>query len=107
MIIENGTIRVKSKAQCYIDRDTGFVESCEKSTWSKPIPCQYEIASYNSLAKSDNMPYTEKHYTILIEMRSFKGEQISLFDAFGNSLGEFSIIQIKPLTAVDEIQITV
>ena len=107
MITENGSIKFKQKGQHELDKETGHFVKCACAEWGKAIPCQYEATSYNNLAKSETSPYTDKHYNILVELQYLKGEQIALFDANKNLIGEFSIIQIKELCAVNEIQITV
>lgn len=108
MIIENGTIEVKSKSAGGIDPKTGFPIPSDRVIWSEPIPCQWLANKYNNLGKSEGGNFTVAHYSILIESeQEFKSEQIRLRDNYGNVLGEFSVIEVEPLQAMCQIRITV
>ena len=108
MIIENGTIEVKSKIAGGIDKATGFPIPSSNVAWSKPIPCQWQANKYNNLGKSEGGNFTIAHYSILIESeQKFDAEQIRLKDNYGNVLGEFSVIAVEPLQAMCQLRITV
>lgn len=108
MIIENGTIEIKSKLAGGIDPATGFPIPSGNITWSTPIPCQWQANKYNNLGKSEGGNFTVAHYSILIESEQhFAAEQIRLRDNYGNVLGEFSVIEVETLQAVCQLRITV
>lgn len=106
MIIQNGTIEVKSKTGGGIDPDTGFPIMPE-AEWGDPIPCQYYANRKNNLGMANGEHFTIASYTIIIESRPFAGEEIRLKDRSGSVVGEFSIMSAEPLDAVSEIRITV
>lgn len=107
MIIANGTVEIKQKSEAGgLDPVTGFPVK-PTASWGDPIPCQYIPVKHNLLAKVNGEPVTLVSYDILIEEREFVAEQVRLKDIAGNLIGEFSIIQIEPLTAVCEIRIRV
>lgn len=108
MIIENGTIEVKSKSAGGIDPETGFPIPSDRVTWGEPIPCQWLANKYSNLGKSEGGNFTVAHYSILIESEQpFTSEQIRLRDNYGNVLGEFSVIEVEALRAVCQLRITV
>lgn len=108
MIIENGTIEIKSKSAGGIDLETGYPAPSGNVIWSNPIPCQWQANKFNNLGKSEGGNFTIASYSILIESeQNFTAEQIRLKDNYGNVLGEFSIIEVEPLQAVCQLRITV
>jgi len=109
MIIQNGTIEVKTKVAGGIDPTTGFPTKPTNVAYSEAIPCQYIANTYNQLGRTNGESFTMAQYTILIEQQptSFTAEQIRLKDNGGNVVGEYSVIAIEPLEAVCEIRITV
>lgn len=108
MIIENGTIEVKTKSAGGIDTDTGFPIPSNNIAWGEPIPCQWQANKYNNLGKSEAGNFTIAHYSILIEFEhGFSAEQIRLKDNYGNVLGEFSVIEAEPLQAMCQVRIIV
>lgn len=108
MIIQNGTIEVKSKSAGGIDPETGYPIPSGNVTWGEPIPCQWQANKYNNLGKSEGGNFTVAHYSILIESeKAFTAEQIMLRDNYGNVLGEFSIIEVEVLQAMCQMRIMV
>ena len=108
MIIENGTIEIKSKKVRGLDIGNGFPIPSDKVVWGGPIPCQWKANKYSNLGKSEGGNFTVAHYSILIESeQEFTAEQIRLKDNYGNVLGEFSVIEVEPLQAVCQLRITV
>lgn len=110
MIIANGTIEVKHKsASTAIDMETGFPVAPTEVAWGAPIPCQWSANKRDFLGKSVGGNFISAQFTILIEMDGtvFSAEQIRLTDAYGNTLGELSVVDIEELPAVNQIRITV
>lgn len=108
MIIENGTIEVKSKSAGGIDPETGFPIQSSNVAWGERVPCQWLANRYNNLGKSEGGNFTVAHYSILIESEeAFTAEQIRLRDNYGNVLGEFSVIEVEPLQAMCQLRIIV
>lgn len=107
MIIANGTIEIKHKPEVGgIDPVTGYPRRAEAS-WGEPVPCQYVPVKHNLLAKINGEPATLASYDIFIEEEAFSSEQVRLKDLRGNLVGEFSVIEVEPLTAVCETRLRV
>lgn len=106
MIIANGTIEVKHKAGGGLDPVTGYPKKPTVS-WGEPIPCQYIPNKHNKLGVVNGEHFTIASYTVLIEEQAFNAEQIRLKDRAGDTLGEFSIMQVEPLEAVCEIRLII
>lgn len=110
MIIANGTIEVKRKrVDAAIDKVTGFPIAPAGVAWEAPIPCQWSANRRDFLGKSVGGNFISAQYSILMEREgtAFDAEQIRLSDGNGNILGEFSIIDIEELPAVNQIRIMV
>lgn len=105
MIIQNGTIEIKTKVAGGIDPATGYPTKPTCVSWKDPIPCQYIVNNHNNLGISNGEHFTIATYIVLIEEQPFDAEQVRLVDMSGNEIGEFSIIKIVPLEAVGEIEI--
>lgn len=105
MIIQNGAIQVKRKTVSGIDPETGYAWKPSAVDWGQPIPCQYLVNSYDTLATVNNEHVTLASYQVLIDEQPFDGQQVRLTDSEGKVLGDFSIIQIEPLRAVCEIRL--
>lgn len=106
MIICNGHIRVIRKSGGGIDPETGFVVKATRS-WGSLIECQYRANEYNNKGKADGNTFVVAKYEILIEQQAIAAEQIQLSDKGGNILGEFSVVSIENLAAVDKTKIIV
>jgi hypothetical protein len=113
MIIVNGHIRRKVKSGGGIDATTGF-PTAPTSDWGEPIPCQYVPTSQNLQATATGEATAVRHYAIFIE--GYDGregcdycvkEQILLHDQCCHEIGEYSIISVTPLLAVDQTRIDV
>lgn len=108
MIIANGTIELKQKtATTPIDAETGHPKKPTQVSWGDPIPCQFFATKYSNLAKANGEPFRQSEFTVLIEEQSITGEQLRLKDRDGNTVGEYSIIQVEPLEAVCELRILI
>lgn len=107
MIIQNGTIEVKQKTGGGIDPETGYPQKPGSVAWDEPIPCQYSANKRNNLGRVNGEHFTMAQYEILIEEQPFTAEQIRLKNLSGDTVGEFSIMQIEPLEAVCELRILV
>ena len=106
MIICNGHIRLITKSGGGIDPETGFVIKTTRS-WGSPIECQYRANEYNNKGKTDGNTFVVAKYEILVERQEISSEQIQLSDKSGNILGEYSVVSIDQLDAVDKTKITV
>lgn len=107
MIIENGHIAMATKVGGGIDPVTRH-PIVPTLTWGEAIPCQYGAQTQNLQAeKSDDTHYELVSYWILVEAQPIEGEQVRLSDANGDVVGEFSIIKVEPLDAVDLVRIIV
>lgn len=107
MIIENGTIELKSKIGGGIDPITGYPLKPSSISWGEPIPCQYKANRYNNLGRVNGEHFTTASFEILVEEQPITSEQLRLKDNRGGVLGEFSIISVEPLEAVCELRILV
>lgn len=105
MIIQNGTIEVKTKSGGGIDPETGYPINC-KELWGEPIPCQWSPNRNNMLGISNGEHFTVASYVVLIEEQQFDAEQIRLRTIDGKNLGEFSLMYAEPLEAVCQIRLT-
>lgn len=113
MIIVNGHIRRKLKDGGGIDPITGY-PTTGTSEWGECIPCQYVPTSQNLQAASMGEATAVRHYAIFLE--GYDGregcdycvkEQIQLHDCCCHLIGEFSIISVTPLLAVDQTRLDV
>ena len=107
MIIQNGTIEAKAKTGGGIDATTGHAVKPTTTSWGIPIPCQYIQLTHNKLGRVNGEHYTLATYQVLIEEQPFSAEQVRLKDMAGNTVGEYSIISVKPLEAVCETEILI
>lgn len=106
MIICNGTIAFKTKLAPMRNADGEILAG--GASYTAPIPCQY-YANGGTLQGRDTIgnPVKQLSWTILIEERPIKSEQIELRDAMGDIVGEYSILRYEPLQAVSQIKILV
>jgi hypothetical protein len=110
MIIANGHIRRKHKDGGGIDAATGFPVTAA-SGWGCPVPCQYVPTSQNLQATAAGEATALRHFAIYIEgyerCEVCVKEQIKLTDGCGRTIGEYSVISVTPLLAVDQTRIDV
>ncbi len=107
MIITNGNIAFKKKISLGIDSNTGYPVP-PTSEWGEDIPCQYIVNSYDNLGRANGEHFIKAQYSILVEQPiSIESEQLRLIAVNGKELGEFSIISIEHLDAVNQIKIIV
>lgn len=107
MIIQNGTIKFKTKSATGIDLETGYPKKPTADSWGSLIPCQYAKNKYNNLGMVQGEHFNVAQYSILIEEQGVPSEQIMLSDMSGNEIGKFSIMNHELLEAVCEIKILV
>lgn len=105
MIIQNGTIEVKTKTGGGIDPETGYPVKGEEH-WGEPIPCQWIPNRNDMLGRVNGEHFIIAHYVVLIEEQPFTAEQIRLRTIDGRDLGEFSLMYVEPLDAVCQIRLT-
>lgn len=108
MIIPNGNIEFKHKSAGGLDPVTGFPVK-PTSSWGEPIPCQYVPKQLNLQARSGGNAMVTSSYEVYLDMPLSDGasEQLRLTDLQGNVVGEYSLIAMEELVAVQEIKITV
>lgn len=107
MIIANGTIEFKSKAEGGIDPETGYPLKPSSEEWGEPVPCQFKAVRFNQLAKVNEEPVISSSFEVLIEEQDVPSEIVRLTDAKGKPVGEFSIMRIEPIEAVCEVRILI
>lgn len=108
MIIQNGNIEFKQKNAVGIDPDTGYPQK-PSARWGKPIPCQYVPRQIDLQSRSGGNAISTSSYEVYLEMPLPIGatEQIRLTDMSGNVVGEYSLLAMQELVAVQQIKITV
>ena len=106
MIIQNGTIEVKTKTGGGIDPETGYPVKGEASC-GDPIPCQWIPNRNDMLGRINGEHFIIAHYVVLIEAQPFNAEQVRLRTLDGRDLGEFSLMYAEPLDAVCQIRLTI
>lgn len=118
MIIKNGTLEMRTNAPSGIDPETGYaVEpsvmcfdlAAGFDVWRKPVDCQIVPGRLNLQGKERNGEATfERNYTIYIEgTQHAPFEQVRLKDLSGQVVGEYSVISIRVLRAVNQTEIVV
>lgn len=118
MIIKNGTLEMRTNAPAELDPDTGYAAepsvipvplTASFDVWRKPVACQIIPKSLNLQGRTGNDEATfERSYTILIEgINHAPFEQVRLKDMSGEVLGEYSVISIRVLRAVNQTEIIV
>lgn len=103
MIIENGTISIKTKTGGGLMNGNPVRPS---ETWSEPIPCNITTNQHNNKGKANGNSFEIASYEVLIEAQTFEAERVKLVRD-GKDLGEFSVQDITPLYPVGAIKITV
>ena len=106
MIIQNGTIEVKTKTGGGIDPETGYPVKGE-AAWGEPIPCQWIPNRNDMLGRINGEHFIIAHYVVLIEAQPFNAEQVRLRTLDGRDIGEFSLMYAEPLDAVCQIRLTI
>lgn len=106
MIIANGYIETKTKSGGGINPETGYPNKPTEA-WGEPIPCQYQANNNSLKGRTNGEAYRIASYEILIDEQPYESEQLRLRDDNGKVLGEFSVIDIKPLAAVCQVKILV
>lgn len=106
MIIANGYIETKTKSGGGINPETGYPNKPTEA-WGEPIPCQYQANNNSLKGRTNGEAYRIASYEILIDEQPYEAEQLRLCDDNGKVLGEFSVIDIKPLSAVCQVKILV
>lgn len=108
MIIQNGNIEFKIKTAGGIDPATGYPQK-PSARWGKPIPCQYVPRQINLQARSDGNATCTSSYEVYLTMPlpNEATEQIRLTDMTGKEIGEYSLLAMEELVAVQEIKITI
>ncbi len=108
MIIQNGNIEFKIKTAGGIDPVTGYPQK-PSARWSEQIPCQYVPKQIDLQARSGGNAKVTSSYEVYITMPLpvDATEQIRLTDMSGNVVGEYSMLSMQELVAVQEVKIIV
>lgn len=108
MIIQNGNIEFKIKTAGGIDPVTGYPQK-PSARWSEQIPCQYVPKQIDLQARSGGNAKVTSFYEVYITMPLpvDATEQIRLTDMSGNVVGEYSMLSMRELVAVQEVKIIV
>lgn len=108
MIIQNGNIEFKIKTAGGIDPVTGYPQK-PSARWSEQIPCQYVPKQIDLQARSGGNAKVTSSYEVYITMPLpvYETEQIRLTDMSGNVVGEYSMLSMQELVAVQEVKIIV
>lgn len=108
MIIQNGNIEFKIKTAGGIDPVTGYPQK-PSARWSEQIPCQYVPKQIDLQARSGGNAKITSFYEVYITMPLpvDATEQIRLTDMSGNVVGEYSMLSMQELVAVQEVKIIV
>lgn len=108
MIIQNGNIEFKIKTAGGIDPVTGYPQK-PSARWSEQIPCQYVPKQIDLQARSGSNAKVTSSYEVYITMPLpvDATEQIRLTDMSGNVVGEYSMLSLQELVAVQEVKIIV
>ena len=108
MIIQNGYITFLESSGGGLDPVTGHPSAATEKETGYNIPCQFQAASMNLLAKSNGEAVINANYTILIENYVHcPSERLVLKRRDLTEIGRYSVIRIEPLDAVCQIRITV
>jgi hypothetical protein len=105
VILVNGYIKPKIKTGGGFDGDGNPIPS--GSTWGDPIPCRHKTNRNSFKGKSNGNTFIVAAYEIYIEPQPFATEQIQLFNEDDTKIGEYSIMWVEDLDAVEAIKITV
>lgn len=105
MIFGNGSIRFKKKTGGGLD-GMGYPVKADVS-WGEEIECQWRKVKEDYQAQTQGENYTERSLEILIEgIDRVESEILELRDDDGVIVGEFSVVRIDRLKAVDKTRIT-
>lgn len=109
MIIPNGTIEFIHSCPGSLDEDGYPSTSCQ--CYGPAVPCQYTANVRNSIGKTNGETFVKASYAILVEWLNFKHDdqtgRIRLRSRSGNTVGEYSVLDIEPLDAVCQLRILV
>lgn len=107
MIIPNGYISARlaaSPGEVY--DEAGLPAVTVDTGWGSPMPCQYVAEAYNAMSRDNNREHrTAVRYTVFVDGTAFKAGRVRLMDARRTAIGEFTVISVTPLRAVNQTQI--
>lgn len=108
MIIQNGYIRFKRLVGGGLDA-AGYPVGASECL-SERIDCQYTQRAQNLAATNvAGEPHVRQSFTILIEDIGVpvREETLVLYDMYDEEVGQFEVVQIKPLPSVGQIRLYV
>lgn len=107
MIIENGTLKYLAGTTGGGIGDDGKPVK-RTDTWSEAIPCNIRANNRNNLGRKEGTAFIIAAYIVTLERRTgFDPGRIQLFNDEGQLLGEFPVVAIEVLEAVNAIKIFV
>lgn len=109
MIIPNGYLVAKHAGQSGLAPDTGYPLPGQAER-GIPVRCQYIPVRHNAQGLVQGEHVTLASYTILIESSqrgAIDSERVELRGDSGGAIGEFSILNMEELRAVQQVKYTV
>ncbi len=108
MIIANGTIRFAAITPGGIDAATGHAIAAA-AVWGNHVPCQWGYDRRDLTARdAQGNPVTSTRRWVLIEGDGEEAaERLRLYNTAGELLGEYSVVAIEHLAAVNQSRITI
>lgn len=107
MIIENGALKyLAGTAGGGIGDDGKPVKHTD--VWSEATPCNIRANNRNNLGRKEGTAFIIAAYIVTLEYRTgFNPGRIQLFNDEGQLLGEFPVVSLEVLEAVNAIKIVV
>lgn len=107
MIIENGALKyLAGTAGGGIGDDGKPVKRTD--VWSEAIPCNIRANNRNNLGRKEGTAFVIAAYIVTLEYRTgFNPGRIQLLNDEGQFLGEFPVVSLEVLEAVNAIKIVV
>jgi hypothetical protein len=78
------------------------------TAYGERIPCQVVPVKINRMARDNGERITAEAYDLYVDWLDFKGDvRVLRLTWEGHDLGEFSVTSIEPLSAVQELKISI
>lgn len=108
---ENGLLYIK-QAPARSDGETGFDEDGNPiagvPSYADPIPCYIRTVTDNRKGRYEDGVFRQASFEVLLEQpgEHFTASVVKL-ERYGDSLGEYTVQSIEPITTQGRIRITV